>query len=398
MAAEMHVLGLKSGRKIDAHARDIAMVCAKSTHIVLPFILAVFGVGVTAQVSKATRKDSALWEIDLKTLGYPTCPSESSSKSLGPPPTTLVFADPLHLVATFVSCGRLYATVFDARNGDVQAKRDWPSGNVTDGVVTAHDGGIVMIAGNRLTLYAITLEPLKDKELDTLSGRPAYSGPFRRFTSPTGLFVLFESFHGKHLEYSWMNADNLEFICSLPGDLFPLGISDTEILGRRRKTPHGEAQLIIQKRDEQAGWVIMLLKHPNYGVLVNQGIFVMGAGYSSMSLFQTDGTLIETIKSPGHDFASRVTPSADGRRFAFTGSSIRNVLEFFSPQEQWEYVQRVLVYDISTRQFIRDVRVRHSTRNQEFPLALSPDGSRLAFFDGNILKVYDVPVTAKRLP
>ena len=371
----------------------------KSAYVGLLFILVVIGVGTAAEVSKATGKDSASWEMDLKTLGYPACPSSSSSNRLGLPPTTLAFADSLHLVATFLSCGRLYATVFDARNGRIEVKRDWPSKNVNDGVVTAHNGGIVIRAGSKLTLYSTTLEPQKEKDLDTISSRPGYAGSWGRFKSPTGRFVLFESFVNQGHEYSWMDADNLEFTYSFPDDLIPLGISDTEILGWKRNSAHEEAQLVIQKRDEKEGRVIRHSKYPpNDVVFVNETVFENGTSLFSMSLFQTDGTLIERIKSPAHDFPGRVTPSADGYRFAFTGSSVRNVLEILSPHEQWEYVQRVHVYDMSTRHFVGNVRVRHSTRNQDFPLALSPDGSRLAFFDGNVLKVYELPVAAKLLP
>ena len=115
------------------------MVRPKLALAALLFILPVSGIEIAAQTSSATIKDSALWEMDLKTLGYPACPSESSSKNPGAPPTTLAFAGPLHLVATFISCGRLYATVFDASVGRVEVKRDWASGNRSDGAVTAHN-------------------------------------------------------------------------------------------------------------------------------------------------------------------------------------------------------------------------------------------------------------------
>jgi hypothetical protein len=252
-----------------------------------------------------------------------------------------------------------------------------------------------MRAGDRLTLYGTTLEALKER--DTAPNHGANEGLFKVFTSPTGRFVLLEFLRGGGREYTWMDADNLETVHSFSDNLFPLSISDKEIGGWRRITPR-EVEFVIRKPDEP-GRVIPLPKYrSNEVIFVNQDTFVIEAGYSPMPLIQTDGTLIETIRPHTHDFFSRVTPSADGHRFAFTGSSIRNMLEILSPHQQWEYVQRVIVYDMFAHTFICDVKVRHSAKNQEFPLALSPNGSMLAFLDGESLKVYQLPVAAEPHP
>ena len=62
------------------------------------------------------------------------------------------------------------------------------------------------------------------------------------------------------------------------------------------------------------------------------------------------------------------------------------------------YVKRVLVYDIAAHSFICDLKVKHSARNQEFHLALSPNGSTLAFLDGESLNVHQLPVAAETRP
>jgi hypothetical protein len=111
-----------------------------------------------------------------------------------------------------------------------------------------------------------------------------------------------------------------------------------------------------------------------------------------------DGTLIESITPHTNEYFSRITPSAEGHRFAFTGSSIRNTLEILEPHQTWEYVRRIHVYDLPTRSFVGDVKVSHSARNQDFPLALSPNGSTLAFLDGESLKVYRLPLAAESHP
>jgi hypothetical protein len=53
---------------------------------------------------------------------------------------------------------------------------------------------------------------------------------------------------------------------------------------------------------------------------------------------------------------------------------------------------------MTTHSFVCDVKVKHSARKQDFPLALSPNGSRLASVDGESLKVYKLPPTAENHP
>jgi hypothetical protein len=74
------------------------------------------------------------------------------------------------------------------------------------------------------------------------------------------------------------------------------------------------------------------------------------------------------------------------------------MLEILEPHQTWEYVQRVYIYDMRTHTFVCGVKVKHSARNQDFPLALSPNGSTLAFIDGENLKVWRLPSTAEHHP
>jgi len=148
------------------------------------------------------------------------------------------------------------------------------------------------------------------------------------------------------------------------------------------------SELVI-RTPEEPGRVIAL---PNYSsnkvAFVREGTIAIESGCSPIQLVRTDGTLIESITPHTNEYFSRITPSAEGHRFAFTGSGIRNTLEILEPHQTWEYVRRIHVYDMSTRIFVSDVKVNHSTRNQDFPLALSPTGSTLAFVDGESLKIY----------
>src|SRR6266850_1197449 len=377
-------------------------------YFALLLLLTIKGTDVTAKVPSA---EEPPFVIDLSTLGYPTHPSENFSKTFGVAPTRLAFADSEHLVVTFISSDpgtpseregrpdsfrlRLHIVVFEIRTGQVGAKRDWPTPNPNDGGVAGHDGKIVVRAGDELTLYDTTLKALK--VTDTAPVHTPHRGLFSVCTSPTGRFLLLDFSSSVHTQYSWMNVDNLGTLQSFSESLFPLSISDTEI-GGWRNTQARQSEFVIRKPNEP-GRVMALPNHRSTKVaFVNEDTIAIESGYSPMPLVRTDGTLIESIAPHTHEWFSRVTPSAEGHRFAFTGSRIRNIFEILEPHRTWEYVQRVYIYDMPTHTFTCDVKVKHSARNRDFPLALSPNGSTLAFLDGESLKVYKLPPTAEHRP
>jgi hypothetical protein len=349
--------------------------------------------------------------IDLSTLGYPTHPSENFSKTFGVPPTALAFADSEHLVVTFISSDpgtpsgregrpdafrlRLHVIVFEVRTGQVDTQRDWPTPNPNDGAVAGHDGRFVVRAGDNLTVFDTTLKVLK--ETNTAPGNKPNGRLFAVFTSPPAHFLLLEFSPGIHAQFDWMNADTLETVHSFSDSLLPQTVSNTEVVGWRMPVSR-PSELVIRTPDEP-GRVIAL---PNYRsnkiAFVREGTIAIESGYSPIQLVRTDGTLIESITPHTNEYFSRITPSAEGHRFAFTGSSIRNTLEILEPHQTWEYVRRIHVYDMPTRSFVGDVKVSHSARNQDFPLALSPNGSTLAFLDGESLKVYRLPLAAESHP
>jgi hypothetical protein len=374
--------------------------------VALLSVLTVMCTEITSQVPNA---EIPSWVIDLSTLGYPTHPSENFSKTFGVPPTTLAFADSEHLVVTFISSDpgtpseregrpdsfrlRLHIVVFESRTGEVDTKRDWPTPNPNDGVVAGHDGKVVVRAGDELMLYDATLKALKETDTAAPDHRPGRR-LFTIFSSPSGRFLLLEFSPSIHTEYSWMNADDLGTVHSFSENLFALSISDSEIAGWRN-TSSRQSEFVIRKPDEPGRVVALPSYRLNKVAFVSEDTIAIESGYSPMPLVRTP---IESITPHTHEFLSRVTPSAEGHRFAFTGSRIRNTSEILAPHQTWEYVQRVYIYDMPTHTFVCDVNVKHSARNQDFPLALSPNGSTLAFLDGESLKVYRLPPTTEHRP
>ncbi|MGB8543628.1 MAG: hypothetical protein WCD49_18515 [Candidatus Acidiferrales bacterium] len=340
-----------------------------------------------------------MWVKDLRTLGYPAHLTANFSKTFGKPATKLAFADQEHLVITFISADsdappseqegrpdsfrlRLHIVVLEKKSGEVDAKLDFPG---SGGVIAGHDGKVVVRSGNKLTLYDMTLKVLKETDTKT---------PFADYSSPSGRFLLLEFSQGVHAQFRWINSDTLETLHSFSDSISSQTISETEVVGWR--IPLGRPSDLVIRTPEDAGHAINL-KGLGAGsvAFVNDDALAIASGYSPIQLIRRDGTLIESITPRAHDFLSRITPSAEGNRFAFTGSTIRNRSEILTPHQTWEYVQRVNVYDISTHTFVADIKVNHSARNEDFPLALAPNGSMLAFLDGEILELYRLPPAAE---
>ena len=373
--------------------------------VALLSVLMIRSTGISPQAPNA---EVGTWVIDLSTLGYPAHPSENFSKTFGVPPATLAFADSEHLVVTFISSDpgirseregkpssfrlRLHVIVFEVQTGQVDAQRDWPTPNPNDGAITGHDGRFVVRAGDNLRVYDTTLKVLK--EIDTAPGDKTNGRLFAVLTSAPAHFLLLEFSPGIHAQFNWMNADTLETVHSFSDSLYPQTISDTEVVGRRIPASR-PSELVIRTPDEPGRVIALPNYHSNKVVFVREGTMAIESGYSPIQLVRTDGTLMELITPHTHEFFGRITPSAEGRRFAFTGSRIHNTLEILEPHQTWEYVQRVHVYDMPTRTFVGEVKVKHSARNQDFPLVLSPTGSTLAFIDGENLKIYRLPPTAE---
>ena len=361
--------------------------------------------GILARPS--TDENPPSWVFDLKTIGYPSHPSRDFVEAFGSHPSTIAFADSEHLVLTYISLDsgnlsehlnrslklRLHAVVLDSRSGNIEIKRDWPTPSMSDGVVAAYNGKILLRRGDRLTLLTTSLDVFKD--LDTNPSHDPNEYLSKVLTSSTGRHVLLKFSRRDGFEYIWMETENLQSGPSFSDKFWPSSISDEEIVGSRLEIPAREV-LVFRKPDELGREIHFSRHYSREVVFLNQDSLAVVSGYPPIQVIQTDGTLSETIKPPAHDFFSRVTPSADGRRFAFSASSIRNMLEIFEPQMQWEYVKRVMVYDLSLHQFICNLKVRHAGRNDSFPLALATDGSSLAFFDGTVLTVYRLPHTYAR--
>jgi len=365
------------------------MTRLKLFHAALLSVLVIWATGITTQVFG----DEASWSKDLKTVGYPTRLTENFSKTLGSPSTKLAFPDLEHVVMTFISADpgspseqagrpdsfslRLHVVVLESKSGEVDTKRDWRTPNPNDGVIAGHDGKIVVRTENKLTLYDTRLEALKGTDTKR---------SIRDFSSPSGRFLLLEFGSGIRAQFGWMNTETLEILHSFSDSLDPQTISDTKVVGWR--LPLGRPYELVIRTPDDAGQVINPSGAPGPVAFVNEDTLATGSGYSPLQLIRTDGTLIESIAPRSHDFFSRVTPSADGHRFAFTGSTISNATEILSPRQTWEHVQRVNVYDLSTHTLVGDIKVNHSARNRDFPLALSSNGTMLVFLDGECLKLY----------
>jgi hypothetical protein len=354
-----------------------------------------------------TSTDKTAWAKDLSEVASIAHPTEKFSNTTG---RRLAFTDSKHLVLTFISREKippakqesgsgspglhLHIIVFESKTGQVDTERDWLTPNPNDGVVAAHDGKVDVRTGDKLTLCDTGLVALK--EVDA-ADHETQRHVFSIHSSLSGRFLLIEYGPSSPASYKWMDADNLKALHSFSAGLFASAISDKEIIGQRQNSSH-RSEIFIRKPDDEVRVINLPSYRSNKLAFINEDAFAIESGFSPMPLVRTDGTVIKSITPPAHDYFSRITPSAEGLRFAFTSSRIRNTSELLSPHQTWEYVQRVNVYDMSTQNLIDELRVNHAGRNDDFPLALSSNGSMLAFIDGETLKVYRLPPASESSP
>jgi hypothetical protein len=381
------------------------MVPLKGLRVATLLVLVTCGIGAPGQ---NTSTDKTAWVKDLSEVANATHRTEKFSNTVG---RRLAFADSKHLVLTFISSEKimppkreggsnspslhLHTIVFESKTGEVDTERDWLTPNPNDGVIAGHGGKVIFRAGDKLTLFDTDLAALK--EIDA-ADQEMKRHVFSVFSSPSGRFLLVQFSPSSSVDYKWIDADGLKTLYSFSAGLFASTISDKEIIGWRQNSSR-QPEIVIRKPDDAERVINLPSYHPTSTLaFINDNTFAIESGYAPMPLVRTDGTAIKSIAPPTHDYFSRITSSAEGHRFAFTSSRIRNTSEILSPHQTWEYVQRVCVYDMSTDTLVGEIKVSHSGRNDDFPLALSSNGSMLAFIDGESLKVYRLPPASEPTP
>lgn len=342
------------------------------------------------------------WRFDLRQLGYPHRLSEYSRNRYHTPPATLAFADDKNLAVTFIDPDaegaratnaqaegplRIYATTFDALTGEVRSKASWLTPNPNDGVVAAREGTLVVRSGNRLALRTPTWQ--RTKEIDVGMGRGTGEGLFSAYASPTGQSMLLELLAGRGRDYLWLETGSLRIVRTFSEGGGADTISDRQVAGEYDPSPSA-CEVRVGKPGERKSTIFKSDYCAIVPTFINDDLIAVVQG-PCIALLRSNGEILGGLEFHRKDYISRVTPSANGRRFAFTVSVIRNVWEIFGPQ--WEIPKRLLVYDVALGKWITEIRIKGYKKREEFSVALSPDGLLLATMTNGIVEVFKLSAT-----
>jgi len=375
------------------------------------FSLGIFGTRsflARGREAKALPPDlPAAWRLDVRALGFAhDPPREEFDTSLQLDP--ICFLTDETVVITFATreapaalprrgeAGpnlpfRLHALFVNTQSGRLQTTEEWPTASYDSRVLPATEGRFIVLTPDKLVLYSRQMELLK--ELDISLSQRSMVGAWRPYVSPGGraIVVGYEPKAGDAWEkYEWVSAEDLTVLqrWTVKGysGLFN-NISDDTLVslsgGIRIRELNAPWRQICWSPQRPCG------TSPQF--INNNVVFTHtdGGGPQYCSLIRTDGTILFR-----QDFAPSeapecrrlfaglypARPSADGRRFALPIGRFHGGSAFFDIGAKYA-LKQVMVFDLASRGWIARVDAKPLRVSSLWGLALSPDGSLLAFID-----------------
>jgi hypothetical protein len=330
---------------------------------------------------------------------------------------------------------RLHALFVDAKTGRVIETRDWPSSSPRSRVLPATGQKFVVLTPERMLLYS--RESTLLNQVDVTWGRESIKDNWEAARSPGGKYLLIHyepQADAKRIKqlpptvdaldwnpverFEWIDLENLQVIerwatkfcrdCfSTLGYQDTFGISDNGMVQRwepvRAGTPFN-SNIVEIGRPPGGPWRELCPYYQPYcrpgGFVSNETFLAEGEGQpGEFWLVSTNGGLLlhEALRENETIFAGHLlshaswNPSADGRRFAVAVMKIKGASAFFDIGGH-AYLDRIMVFDIASRQWIYRLDAKMQKLTDISGMALSPDGSHLALItQAGILEIYHVP-------
>jgi len=305
---------------------------------------------------------------------------------------------------------RLHALFVDTKSGQLRTAREWPTASYDSRVVPGTNGRFIVFTPDKLMLYSPQMELVK--ELDISLSQRAIVGSWRPYVSPGGKAIVIRytpKLDERSAECEWVSTEDLTVLhrWTAKGSrgVFD-NISDEVLVG-------GSA-MGIRIREPVAPWrEICWAPQCASGMdpqfINNDVLFTQQYGVEpyQIILIRTDGTVLfihdfapsevpRYGESPGNLYPAR--PSADGRRFAlpigkvYGGSALLDIGAKFR-------LKQVMVFDLANKGWIARVEAKPLRVISLRGLALSPDGSQLAFIDQDgVLWLFRIPETTAMPP
>jgi hypothetical protein len=300
---------------------------------------------------------------------------------------------------------RLHALFVNTQSGQVRTTREWPTGLYSSRVLPGTEGRFIVLTADKLMLYSPQMELLKELDLSltrrSVLGWRAHLSPSRKT-----LVVGYEpredesrSLGEARTENQWIDTESLTVTQrwtakGFSGDFD--NISDRAFVGILPG---------IKIRELNAPWrqlcgtrTAFCGDHPQF--ISNSVILTRTDPLPRyISLFRTNGALLfkqdfppsEVFQCRQYAGPNPARPSADGRRFALPVGRLHGGSRFLDIGAKFT-LKQIMVFDLASNGWIARVECKPLRVTSLWGLALSPDGSQLAFIDQDgVLWLFRIP-------
>ena len=359
----------------------------------------------------------AIWTVDLRAYGWRGPIKESNKeffRNFNPRKlaslddnTKLLFASNDVLVAYHTKVdGRDWKTArrwlegffLNGKDGSLVAKRQWPSTLRKDGstaesearMVALRNGRFLAISDGVLMLYTDSLQLIRKDKLEPSGPRDMWG--VSRVADGREIFLRHETLGTRSIQYQWIDSDTFKPLGEMTGDIMwgrgMNGLADGVLQSSQRgvylRRPLKPEKMVCDDpfcRVTGTGFETALTSKLICLVRSN-GIGVIDLGHG---LLWSD--VVDSRNDRNHLQFGEIAPSLSGNRFAVWITSDRSCV-FNSVDLQKGTYPNILVFDTLNRQHVFAITIR--SRTSQWAFALSPDGTRLATFDGRTIAMYRI--------
>jgi hypothetical protein len=344
-----------------------------------------------------------VWKVDVRQFGYESFPR----RAVRPIQLFVDFSDNNHLAVAWISPdttkstqrkqptwgepAHLHLVLLDAKAGQKQDQKEWPTPYMNPLVVGIPDGKLLVCTENSLRLLSATLDVVQEKELP--SHADCANTSFQ--ASPSRRTLLVSLAHTRQVNV--MDAATFRILFSwseegkAPISHTVASISDHWLVGYC-----GEPrELCVRRFDEpwhpfRATGVDTRMRVP--ASFITDEVLVVGG--KSATLAAVNGTILFQIPLPKeHYFYRPPIPSSGGERFALLEGRLRGIRS--EPLDMYPFYadDRVIVYGVKDQHSDFSLKLQgtspwtpwHIINNT---LGLSPDGRSLAVISDGVLQLY----------
>lgn len=391
----------------------MALLIFSVAHFAIAFCLSSGMRGASTRTNAAPKHDvvQASWRVDLRpAIGGPPLPYvfPSPYETKGQPVKSLWFTDDNTVVATFVTASsklqlstrngidkhlpmRLRAVFLDAPTGKITGTSEWPTDSRTSAIVAAHDGMFVTQTGSELSLNSRTEKDIKKLNLPMKSSWAAYSSP-----SGEHLLLIGRRSLGSRVPWIWVDVNELAVLRQWEQVQSGwVSISDDNIAMTTCLWVYN-CDRAVKVRGLNSAWNIVMSsdqRHRPYPQFINDDLLALRDFPDRLTLIKTNGNSVFTEEmdntSEGRGWG-RAYVSGNGERFIIPADVIKGHIAALDVSGHG-VLKQILVYDAPFERRSYTLELKSNIKENNTLFALSPDGSRLAILNNEIVEVVKLP-------